>query len=49
MHGLNVRAIVEARSSERVRASPKGWVGLYLDFFKEGLCIPVSPRSNKIL
>lgn len=36
-YGLNMRAIVAAKPSERVRAPPKGWVGLYLDYFKEAL------------
>lgn len=30
------------KASEKVRAPPKGWVGLYLDYFKEGFRIPVS-------
>lgn len=42
-YGINLGAITLARRSEKVRVPPKGWVGLYLDFFKEGFRIPVSP------
>lgn len=42
-YSINMRAIVAARPLDRVRAPPKGWVGLYLDYFKEGLRIPISP------
>lgn len=34
-YGINHRAIGSARLSERVRAPPKGWVGVYEDYFKE--------------
>lgn len=41
-YGINHRAIGAARPSERVRATPKGWVGVYEDYFKEGFRIPPS-------
>lgn len=46
---INMHAIVAARPSERVTALQKGWVGLYLDYFKEGLRIPVSPFLVEIV
>lgn len=48
-YGINLRAIGAARPSERVRAPPKGWVGLYVDYFKEGFRIPVSTFLAEVL
>lgn len=48
-YGINHRAIGVARSSERVRAPPKGSVGLYEDYFKEGFRIPVSTFLVEVL
>lgn len=41
--------IAAARSSERVRMPPKGWVGVYLDYFKERWRIPVSPFLIEVI
>lgn len=46
---INVQAIRAARLTERVRVPPKGWVGLYLYYFKEGFCIPVSTFLVEVL
>lgn len=48
-YAINMHAIVAARPSERVRAPPKGWVGLYLDYFKEGFRISVSTFLVEVL
>lgn len=48
-YGINYWAIGAARPSERVRAPPKGWVGVYPDYFKEGFCIPVSTFLVEVL
>lgn len=48
-YGINVRAMGAARPVERVRAPPKGWVGLYLDCFKEGFRIPASTFLVEVL
>lgn len=48
-YGINMHATVAPRPSERVRAPPKGWVGLYLDYFKEDFHIPVSPFLVEIV
>lgn len=48
-YGINHPAISTARPTERVRAASKGWVGLYLDYFKEEFRIPVSPFLVDVL
>lgn len=48
-YGINVGAIVAARLSEMVRAPPKGWVELYLDYFKERFHIPMSPFLVEVI
>lgn len=48
-YGIEMGVIATARSSERVRMPPKGWIGLYLDYFKERLRIPVSPFLIEVI
>lgn len=48
-YGIYHRAIGAERPTERVRTPPKGWVRIYVDYFKEGFCIPVSTFLVKVL
>lgn len=48
-YSLKMSAVVAGKPLERVRAPLKRWVGLYLDYFKEGFRIPVSPFLVEVL
>lgn len=41
-NGIDLGVIAVARSSEMVRVPLKRWVGLHVDYFKEGFRFPVS-------
>lgn len=48
-YGVNYRTVGAARLMERVRVPSKGWVGIYVDYFREGFRIPVSTFLVKVL